>query len=220
MADEEQHERTEGPSAPDRSARSARARGERAHQRSRSVYAVLAVGVVALLSLLLIIYFSSNRDLPKQPICTTVTAKSAREAVLEGRINRVTIAYDDTVIPPSAPNWGPVLARLDYSDGQCANLPQGIVNQDDIYLLLGTITAFNEITENTQVEITYDRETYLQPDLFTTPTPVPTPTEEPTPTPVPSPSPESTPATEPDVPVGPILIPASPEVSPAATPSL
>lgn len=216
MADEEQHE----PGAHDRSARFAQGRSGRASQRSRSVYAVLAVGVVALLSLLLIIYFSSERDLPEQPICTTVTAESAREAVLEGRITRVTVAYDDTVIPPSSPNWGPVLARLDYTDGQCANLPQGIVNQDDIYLLLGTITAFNEITENTQVEITYDRETYLQRDLFTTPTPFPTPTEEPTPTPVPSPSPESTPATEPDVPVGPILIPVSPEVSPAATPSL
>lgn len=219
MAEEEQHQRA---GASGRRGRLARSSEGGARQRSRSVYAVLAVGIVALLSLLLIIYFSSGRDLPEQPICTTVDAESARQAVLEGRITRVTIAYDDTVIRPSAPKWGPVLARLDYSDGQCANLPQGIVNQDDIYLLLGTITAFNDITENTQVEITYDRETSLQPGLFTVPTPLPTPTEEPaaTPVPSPSPSPEPTPTTEPDVPVGPILLPGSPEASPELTPGL
>lgn len=220
MADEEQHEQAGEPSSAGRPAKSAHGRGGSTGHRSRSVYVVLAVGVVALLALLLIIYFSSDRDLPEQPICTTVSAESARQAVLEGRITRVTVAYDDTVIRPSATNWGPVLARLDYTDGQCANLPQGIANQDDIYLLLGTITAFNGITENAQVEISYDRETNLQPSLFTTPTPPPTPTEEPSPTPTPSPSPESTPDTVPDIPIGPILLPTSPEASPAATPNL
>jgi hypothetical protein len=187
---------------------------------------VLAVGVAALLTLLLIIYFSSDRNQPDQPICTTVSAESARQAVLEGRISRVTLAYDDTVTPPSATNWGPVLARLDYTDGQCGNLPQGILNQDDIYLLLGAITVFNDITENTQVEIKYDRETDLSPGLFATPTPPSTPTPEATstPTPEPTPSPAASPtpeaATEPVFPIGPILLPSSPEASPMATPGI
>lgn len=183
--------------------------------RSRSAYVVLAVGVIALLSLLLIIYFSSDRNPPEQPICTTVSAESARQAVLEGRISRITLAYDDMVTPPSAPNWGPVLARLDYTDGQCANLPQGIVNQSDIYTLLGAITVFNDITESTQIEIRYDRQTELSPSLFATPAPSPTmtPTPEPTATepaaigtPAPSPSSTATPASSPEV-VGPQLAP-------------
>lgn len=186
-------------------------RGGSSANRPRSVYAVLAVGVLALLSLLLIIYFSSDRNLPEQPICTTVSLDTAREAVLEGRIRRITMAYDDTAAPPASNNWGPVLARLDYTDGQCANMPQGIVNQDDIYLLLGAITVFNDITETTQVEINYDRQTSLDARLFATPAPEPTATAEPTPTP------ESTP--EDDVDAPPIIGPVSrPSASPAATP--
>jgi hypothetical protein len=150
--------------------------------RPRSVYAVLVVGVVALLTLLLIIYFSSDRNTPEQPICTTVDVNTARQAVLEGRIQRITMAYDETAAPPSADNWGPVLARLDYTDGQCANLPQGIASQNDIYLITGTIKIFNDITENQQIEITYDRTTALDAALFTTPTPEPTATPEVTPT--------------------------------------
>lgn len=188
--------------------------------RSRSAYIVLAVGVVALLSLLLIIYFSSDRHPPEQPICTTVSAADARQAVLEGRISRITLAYDDMVTPPSAPDWGPVLARLDYTDGQCANLPQGIMNQNDIYTLLGAITVFNDITESAQVEIRYDRQTDLSPSLYATPapsptqTPIPTATSEPTATPEPTPSPEAT-ATLPPEMIGPALAPSG---SPAATP--
>ena len=192
--------------------------GRKAEHRSRSAYVVLAVGVAALLTLLLIIYFSSDRNQPDQPICTTVSAESARQAVLEGRISRVTLAYDDTVTPPSAQNWGPVLARLDYTDGQCGNLPQGIMNQDDIYLLLGSITVFNDITENTQIVVKYDRETDLSPSLFATPTPPPTPTPEATSTPLPTPSPHASPTAGADMPIGPSLLPASPQASPAATP--
>lgn len=185
-------------------------------RRPRSVYAVLIVGVLSLLSLLLIIYFSSDRDVPEQPICTTVSIGQAREAVLEGRISRVTLAYDAEVTPPSAPAWGPVLARLDYTDGQCGNLPQGITNQDDIYLLLGAITVFNDITENTQVEIRYDRQTELHPSLFATPTVPPSPTPEPTATPDATPAPATAPV-EPEptagVPVGPVLRPAASPVN-------
>ncbi|HWV23191.1 MAG TPA: hypothetical protein VNZ58_03300 [Thermomicrobiales bacterium] len=194
--------------------------------RSRSAYVVLAVGVIALLSLLLIIYFSSDRNPPELPICTTVSAESARQAVLEGRISRITLAYDDMVTPPSAPDWGPVLARLDYTDGQCANLPQGIMNQNDIYTLLGAITVFNDITENAQVEIKYDRQTELSPSLFATPAPSPTPTLEPTATSEPTSTPEPTattvpsPASSPEM-IGPVLLPGgTPIASPEGTPSV
>lgn len=185
--------------------------------RPRSVYAVLGVGVAALLTLLLIIYFSSDRNTPEQPICTTVDVNTARQAVLEGRIKRITMAYDETAAPPSASNWGPVLARLDYTDGQCANLPQGIVSQDDIYLITGTIKIFNDITENQQVEIKYDRQTALDPALFSTPTPEPTSTPEVTPSPTPG---EKTPvSTREPVVVPPVATPmATPAVSPQATP--
>ncbi len=172
--------------------------------RPRSVYAVLVAGVAALLALLLVIYFSSDRDTPEQPICTTVDASTARQAVLEGRITRITMAYDDIVTPPSASTWGPVLARLDYTDGQCANLPQGIVSQNDIYLITGTIKVFNDITENQQIEIRYDRQTALDPALFWTPTPTPTATPEVTPTATASPTAEAT---------------ATPTVSPTPTPT-
>lgn len=232
MADEEHNASTSGTDAHDADRDHASSRPDRSARgrRPRSVYAVLAVGVVALLSLLLIIYFSSDRDTPETPICTTVSAGNAREAVLEGRITRITLAYDDAVTPPSAQNWGPVLARLDYTDGQCANLPQGITNQDDIYLLLGAITVFNDITENTQVEIRYDRSTELQPGLFVTPTVPPTPTPEATETPEPSPTPaeDATPAETavpdgddtPQIPFGPSLLPdgGTPAASPEAPP--
>ena len=220
MADDEARKAETGA---DGGGSSIRQPGRKAEQRSRSAYIVLAAGVAALLALLLIIYFSSDRNQPDQPICTTVSAESARQAVLEGRISRVTLAYDDTVTPPSAPNWGPVLARLDYTDGQCGNLPQGIMNQDDIYLLLGAITVFNDITENTQIEIKYDRETELNPGLFATPTPPPTPTPVATSTPLPTPTPTSTPVPSPEasptiapttVPIGPILLPPSPAATP------
>lgn len=181
--------------------------------RPKAVYVVLAIGVVSLLVLLLVIYFSSDRDLPEQPICTTVSVEDAQTAVLEGRISRITLAYDDTAAPPSASNWGPVLARLDYTDGQCANLPQGIMRQDEIYMLLGTITVFNDITESTQVEIAYDRTTALDASLFATPTVPPTPTPEPTATLEPTATTAPTPAPTPS---GPVFGPFFPSSTPGA----
>lgn len=172
-------------------------------KRPRSVYIVLAIGVTSLLILLIVIYLSNDQNVPDQPICTTVQADDARQAVLEGRIRRVTLAYDETVEPPSDREWGPVLVRLDYTDGQCANLPQGIARQNDMYELIGAITVFNDITENTRIEITYDRETELDPALFATPTEIPTQTPSITPTRTPStgspgasPTPSGTPGQE------------------------
>jgi hypothetical protein len=185
------------------------------HRRPRAVYVVLAIGVVSLLVLLLVIYFSSDRDLPEQPICTAVSVEEAQRAVLEGRISRITLAYDDTAAPPSAENWGPVLARLDYTDGQCGNLPQGIMQQEGIYLVLGTIVVFNDITESAQVTIAYDRSTALDGSLFATPTVPPTATVEPTSTPEPTEAPEETPVPTPS---GPVFGPMPPESTPVASP--
>jgi hypothetical protein len=107
-----------------------------------------------------------------------------------------------------------VLARIDYVNGQCATLPQGIVNQADILSILGAIAFYNQTTESAQVEITYNAMTDLQPVLFTTPTTVPTETPTPTEALV---SPAATPA---PAPTGtPTELPATPASSPVATPS-
>lgn len=167
-----------------------RSRSGDGHERPRSVYIVLGVGVASLLILLFVIYISSDRSLPERPICSTVGAGAAEHAVLDGRVRSLTLAYDDTILLPTDENWGPVLARIEYIDGQCANLPQGIEHQPEMFRLLGAITVYNDTTENQQVELNYDRTTLLDPMLFATPTMPVTPTIEPTPSPTPSPTPD------------------------------
>lgn len=177
-----------------------------------SVYVILFGGVAALVILLFVVYLSSDRSIPDQPICSTISVDAAQSAVLEGRIRGITIAYDDEAEPPSAPNWGPVLVRINYNDGQCANLPQGITQQDRLYQLIGTIQVYNDITENQKVEIKYDRTTSLEESLYFTPTPIPTMTPEPTPTPDETPVPRET-ATPTEMPtefIGPIRVNATP----------
>lgn len=147
--------------------------------RPLAVYIVLAVGVVSLLVLLLVVYFSADRSVPRQPICSAVSVADARQAVLEGRVDRVTIAYDDTITEPTTMNWGPVLGQVWFSDGQCGILPEGVRNQQGIYDMLGVIRVYNDITERSQVDVNYDRTTQLQPQLFASPTPPPTPTTSP-----------------------------------------
>lgn len=181
--------------------------------RPKSVYIILFGGVAALVILLFVVYLSSDRSIPDQPICSTISLDNAQSAVLEGRIRGVTIAYDDAAEPPSASNWGPVLVRLNYNDGQCANLPQGITQQDRLYQLIGTIQVYNDITENQQIEIKYDRTTSLDETLFHTPTPVPTHTPAPSPTPAETPTPQVTPSPTPEEDVefvGPVRVEGTP----------
>lgn len=180
--------------------------------RPKSVYIILMAGVAALLVLLLVVYLSSDRSIPDQPICSMVSLDQAQDAVKEGRIRGVTIAYDDTAEPPSADTWGPVLIRLSYTDGQCANLPQGITQQDRLYQLVGVIQIYNDITENQKVEIKYDRSTTLDETLFQTPTPVPTPPPAQTPTPTETPEPRNTPVPTSEGMIGPSFPPATPQV--------
>ena len=176
-----------------------------------SVYIILFGGVAALVILLFVVYLSSDRSIPDQPICSVISVSDAQSAVLEGRIRGITIAYNDEAEPPSAEDWGPVLVRINYNDGQCANLPQGITQQDRLYQLIGTIQVYNDITENQKVEIKYDRSTSLDESLYYTPTPIPTMTPEPTPTPNPQETPEVTPTPTPPADfVGPIRVNATP----------
>lgn len=217
MADDTNEPITEQSSSqPDRTSRIRRrlAGGEQEDEgRPKSVYVILFGGVAALVILLFVVYLSSDRSIPDQPICSTISVDNAQTAVLEGRIRGITIAYDDEAEPPSASNWGPVLVRLSYTDGQCANLPQGITQQDRLYQLIGTIQVYNDITENQKIEIKYDRTTSLDEILFHTPTPIPTQTPAPSPTPDVTPTPRVTPSPTPEDPdfVGPIRVMATPD---------
>ncbi|MDQ3539512.1 MAG: hypothetical protein M3440_02390, partial [Chloroflexota bacterium] len=181
--------------------------------RSMSVYGILVAGVAALLILLLVIYLTaSDRGNPDQPICTTISPEQASLAVRDGQAEQLTIAYNDEIETPTSERWGPVLARLDYQDGQCANLPQGIVNQTDVYAIVGVINFYNETTENTQVQIRYERSSTLYADLFVMPT------EEPTAT-VPPPATVIVTLTPVPEPTGlPVIPPVTPPGTPAATP--
>lgn len=219
MADESKDQKQPGRAGSGRSFGELRAALTRRDVRGRplAVYGILGIGVATLVVLMLVIYFwSADRDRPEQPICTTISADRAEETIREGEVERLTLVYDGSVDFATERTWGPVQARIDYLDGQCANLPQGLVNQTAVLAILGTIAFYNQTTESAQVEILYTSLIDLDPLLFTTPTPVPTdtpptappvetetpatpvapPTEAPTPTPMETPAtPAATPAT-------------------------
>lgn len=183
-----------------------------------AVYGILGIGVVTLLALMLVIYFwSADRDQPEQPICTSISPTRAEDDIRDGEVERLILGYDAGAEAPTDRTWGPVLARLDYVNGQCASLPQGIANQANILSILGSIAFYNQTTESAQIEITYNPMTELQPVLFTTPTAAPTEAPVPTETPPPV-SPVSSPVTV-ETPIeAPTQIPATPAASPEATP--
>jgi len=187
--------------------------------RPLAVYGILGIGVVTLLALMLVIYFwSADRDQPEQPICTSIAPNRAEDDVRDGEVAHLILGYDAGVDLSTEREWGPVLARIDYVDGQCATLPQGIANQADILSILGAIAFYNQTTESAQIEITYNAMTGLEPILFTTPTTVPAETPVPTEPPV---SPVSTPPAATPAPAptdAPTVAPAIPASSPVATP--
>ena len=187
--------------------------------RPLAVYGILGIGVVTLLALMLVIYFwSADRDQPEQPICTSIAPNRAEDGVRDGEVAHLILGFDAGVERSTEREWGPVLARIDYVDGQCATLPQGIVNQADILSILGAIAFYNQTTESAQIAITYNAMTGLEPILFMTPTTVPAETPVPTEPPVSpvSTSPAATPALAPTD--APTVVPAIPASSPAATP--
>lgn len=164
-----------------------RVRGQNADSasnRSRSLYAVLGIGVASLLVLLGIIYFSATkRDNPEQPICTAVATDAAEQAILAGEVHRIVVNYDNQIDSPTDSQWGPVLARVDYVDGSCGNLPQGLVAKDEMARILGTAYMYNQVTTETQVEIVLRGTDALNPALLLLPTATPTETPFASPTP-------------------------------------
>lgn len=184
--------------------------------RSSFVYIVIGVVAVTLVILLAIIYFSaSERERLSPPICTDITMADAEDAVLRGDVDRLTIVYDDELHTPVSDRYGPVLAKLDYVDGTCSNLPQGIANQDIVYTISGVIAFYNENTDGQTVEIVYQTSGQLGEELFATPTAIPT--ETPTPEPTSTPPPEV--ATEADA-APPVVSPSTPgaDGTPVASP--
>lgn len=200
----------------DRSGLLARLRGN-GGGRSSFVYIVVGIVALTLTVLLAIIYFSaSERDRTSPPICTDIALEAAERAILNGEVERLTIVYDEEPVTPTSERYGPVLAKLDFTDGTCSNLPQGVAHQDVVYAVSGVIAFYNQNTEEQQVEVVYQKEANLREDLFLpptapatatavpteSPTPAPEPTEVATPrTPVPAASPMASPA--PSSPAGP-----------------
>ncbi len=205
---------TPEPGAGESSTRGVRRALSKRDSRGRpvAVYAILGAVVLVLALLMIIVYFSdSERTQPDQPICTTIDPARAEDDIREGKVERVTVGYDQTAIMATDPTWGPVLARLDYLDGSCANLPQGLVNQDGIMAVIGAVTFYNETTDSAQVTLVYNQMADLDPSLFAQPTVVQPVTPAPTDVPVvPTLAPTESPTSPPP--------PASPAASPAGTP--
>jgi len=179
------------------------------HGRPMGVYLILGAGVLTLAALMLAVYlWSGDRGREDQPICTTIDGNQARDAVVTGEVEQFSLVFSSEIQTPDAEGWGPVQARLDYADGRCAYLPQGVMNQQVLYAILGVITFYNETTDAAQIEVAYSGLPNLDAVLFETPTPDLTPTEAPTElpatpavtgTPSPTPTEESaTPAATPE----------------------
>ena len=186
------------------------------------VYIVIGVVAVTLTVLLAIIYFSaSERERLSPPICTDITLAAAKQAVLRGDVERLTIVYDEAPYPPGSERYGPVLAKLDYTDATCSNLPQGVINQDVVYTISGVIAFYNQNTEGQQAEIIYQTSDQLGEELFVLPTEVPTQAPTPDPTATVTVPPTTTPVLVSPATPAPLATPertASPAASPAVTP--
>jgi hypothetical protein len=209
-----------GPGRPggERSGLISRLRGDGG--RSSFVYIVVGVVALTLTVLLAIIYFSaSERERTSPPICTDITLERAERAILAGEVDRLTVVYDETPVTPTSERYGPVLAKLDFADGTCSNLPQGVAHQQVVYTIAGVIAFYNENTEDQKVAIVYQKSANLREDLFALPTEPPTVT--PTALPTQTPAPTSTPAPTRTPQPSPTALPATPARvgTPAASPA-
>lgn len=197
-----------------------------AGHRPLSVYGVLIIGVATLLVLLAVIYFTATDQDQPPPICSAIDVAQAEQAIRAGEVERLTVVYDETERVPTSGRWGPVLARLEYANGRCANLPQGISAQGGIFALAGLIGFYNTSAESQSVDISYERQADLPASLFETPTPVPTATVAPTAT-IPPTATLTAPATPVeaetetpvDTPTVTVPLPATPQASPGGTPA-
>lgn len=159
--------------------------------RPLAVYLVLFAGAATLIILLIIVWISATGGgNQERPICTTISIADARNAVLAGHVQRIAVLVD-------ADNPADTLTgiNLDFDDGSCRATVQGADHRDELYLVLGAVTYFNNYAEN-RVRIEYQKQA-IQPELLSTSTPTatapPPATETPTASPQAAPSPEATP---------------------------
>ncbi len=148
--------------------------------RPLAVYLVLIAGAATLIILLVIVWFSATGGTNEtRPICTTISVPDARSAVLAGHVQRVWVLVDAD--RPADTLTG---INLDLDDGSCRATIQGADHRDELYLVLGAVTYYNNYAEN-RVRIQYQKQT-IQPELLSTSTATsiatlpPTETESPT----------------------------------------
>jgi hypothetical protein len=173
---------------------------------------VLLLGAVVLAVLLLVIVLTSagDDDDTDPVVCFDARLDQFRDQLYAGEVEQLTI-----LVPQDRREFGVFRLKIDYIDGQCANLPQGITGREAADAVIGMVYTFNETSDLKQVEIVHRVVEVPEQDLAP-PTPTelpPTATSPPTETPIP-PSPTEAPPPPTATPA-----PASPAVSPeAATP--
>ncbi len=138
------------------------------------VYLVLIAGAGTLLGLLAIVWMSATGGgSDERPICTSITADEARDAILGGKVDRINVLVDRD--RPLQSLTGLV---LEFTDGTCRQSEQGADFRNDLYMILGVTEHYNNFADR-KVRIHYQQQ-QIQPDLLTTSTPTPTATSEPT----------------------------------------
>ncbi|MDQ3514213.1 MAG: hypothetical protein M3462_11245 [Chloroflexota bacterium] len=149
---------------------------ERIGGRPVSAYAVLVGGALVLCVLLAIILGTSGDDEPgeSRTCYQQPDVQIAKDDVLDGAVERVRV-----IVPEGRPDFGVALLELDYVDGTCYTLPQGVIGQDNAFLILGALETYNRTTDQRRVEVTWDEDAVPTNVLFT-PTPSPTTAPEPT----------------------------------------
>jgi cell division septation protein DedD len=160
--------------------------------RPLAVYLVLFAGAATLIILLIIVWISATGGgNEERPICTTISIPDARSAVLSGHVQRIAVLVD-------ADNPAETLTgiNLDFDDGSCRATVQGADHRDELYLVLGAVTYYNNYAEN-RVRIEYQKQA-VQPELLSTSTSTATAAPPATETPTASPQAVQSPAATPE----------------------
>jgi hypothetical protein len=158
------------------------------------VYLVLFAGAATLLGLLAVVWISATGGgSDERPICTDIAAAEARDAILGGKVERVSVLVDRD--RPLQSLTGLV---LDFTDGTCHQSDQGADFRNDLYMVLGVVEHYNNFADR-KVRIHYQQQE-IEPPLLATSTPTPTATLPPTATLEPSATPEPSPTSPPPTP--------------------
>jgi hypothetical protein len=186
------------------SERSAGRLGQTFAGRPLMVYLVLFAGAGTLLALLAVVWMSATGGgSDERPICTSITAAEARDAILGGKVDRINVLVDRD--RPLQSLTGLV---LELADGTCRQSDQGADFRNDLYMILGVTEHYNNFADR-KVRIHYQQQ-QIQSDLLMTSTPTPTATSEATATLEPTATVEPSPTAP----------PPTPEPSPTATETL